>query len=340
MGDYRDSSKKLEELPRRIYTQARTYMGGVTYTKAIELFSLITDYEDADQLRIECIYLEAINAYGNPEKIDTSMGLFKSLPDGYKDSGLYMEMLAAIELYNSDNWLEALHTVDSVIMSTNTKADPDWYSYTLKTPYHMAQMLWGYWAERDQLDEDIASLPEYAYQPFSDNQYGAGNISIKHLYTKRSEMLKESISQQGLSGYYALTDHSVSPVKVTGTGLYVNCENATKNTSLLDLYGILHKYIAPCCFAAKPEDVRYVLSFSESYEFYLSYNNNTKGYSTTTLVTLKDVMTGEILFQGKYVAKPPGTAPLRNIDEYGKYDFTDAMKNDILPVLSSLLIVY
>jgi hypothetical protein len=92
-------------------------------------------------------------------------------------------------------------------------------------------------------------------------------------------------------------------------------------------------------FAQTPQEVRYVLSFEESHKFFATYNNNTKGYSTTVRAELRDWATGEVLLSKEYTTNPPQSVSVNvGSDTYAGVRYFE-IRNDFKPVLETLFLI-
>jgi hypothetical protein len=139
-----------------------------------------------------------------------------------------------------------------------------------------------------------------------------------------------------LAEYYKSTDTSVSPVELTGEKLFIVTGGAPRNTSW---YQKILRAVPPFFLAEKPQEIRYVLNFSESYSKYGTYTDGTAGYSISTQVTIKDTSDGSILFSKTYTELPPENTTLLG-DVYGVRDFTEDLHADILPELEKIFPIY
>lgn len=323
------------------------------------------------------IYQQALERI---EEMDlyTALTLFEQLPDDYEDANVYIMGLSGIKKYEDKAWLEASNYFSALIDAIDIRY-PRWtinspmnppYEESLVIPifriiynvplsdsevensrfvdyisyydyYELLQRaLYQYYYEQTLNGNDIARLEYYPYK-LEHNRPG----SISLLYTKIRTSIEESLDEQGLNEYYNLTDSSISPVEVSGDKLYITYEGDKGEVieNLFSLMDIRDKHIAPCCLALEPESIRYVLKFQESYTFAFSYSNNTKGYTSIISATIKDVVTGEILYSFEASVDPPRMVEGQraNSDTYGRFGdgFNEAIGNDLLVSLENLGII-
>ena len=198
------------------------------------------------------------------------------------------------------------------------------------------ESLFRFYEEQTQLGYDIAELPEYPFKRVSAKEIDFLDI----LYNRRMEKLTENIKEFKLENYYAKTDNSVSPVEVTGTGIYVNTTKAreTRRNCLKII-----SFFPPSCLADAPENVRYVLIFTEEYSYYGTYTDGTEGYVTTINAVLKDTATGKIIYRNRFTSNPPDSVYIQfNPDNvYGNWDrIGNDFIPDILPALEKIFTIY
>ena len=195
------------------------------------------------------------------------------------------------------------------------------------------ESLFRYYEEQTQLGYDIAKLPDYPYKPGSSQRE---NDLVMFVRKRRMDKLNERVKERKLEEFYTTTDASISPVEVIGTGIYVNITKAEKTgASYRDR---IIRAFPPSYLADTPENVRYVFLFTEKYSYFSTYTDGTKGYTTTTSVTLKDVATGEIIYTNQFTAKPSEsviTSKWGEGDTYGN-DCPLDFKKDILPALEKI----
>ena len=208
--------------------------------------------------------------------------------------------------------------------------------------------LFHYYNEQIRFGNDILNLSEYPYKNVYWGKSFRPKLTWDFLYNIRIDNLEKSITEQGLDEYFSKTDGSISPVDINSNLLYINRSNSPANTEYRQgssWYKILWSYIPPFYLAEHPEEVRYVLNLSESHTYYGTYNNGSIGYSTETLVTIKDTKTGELLFSTYYSQEPlnsfevPETATI-STEIYGSSDFRKEIEDDILPVLERIIPIY
>ncbi len=155
----------------------------------------------------------------------------------------------------------------------------------------------------------------------------------------RNDMMSERIeTSPGLFEYYRKTDDSVSPVDVSGEGIYINTADAPRCT--IDyLIGVF-----PFAYATEPEDIRYIVNFSQEHSYHAMYDNGTKAYVTFTTITIKDTKTGEILLSNEHMTMPSDTITYLegqtqgyDTDEYAWFKlvgYRTEARDEIMPVLS------
>jgi hypothetical protein len=156
-----------------------------------------------------------------------------------------------------------------------------------------------------------------------------------------------SITDYGIREYYSKADSAISPVTVTGVGIYIFDETDIIQFDTFGNAGIsnhIFAFLPPSCFAESAEDVRYLINITnESYQYYGTYNDSTKGYSATALVSLKDTDTGSVLFSEYYTVTPPDSMSVfgnNSSDTYATVGFGyihEKLILDIKPILETLL---
>ena len=334
----------VAEPERSAYETALLLMGEGNYEQAIIVFSELGEHEDA-QAKIEvCTYKQALLVYNNMD-FESALALLMTLPDGYEDTKLYIDSISAIDDLVSENWLEAaekfglLHIQkDEFAYNHNSLMNPlaqevrDRFGiqYELQTTqfYGLQDVcILLYYEEQMRLQNDITQLSEYPYDP---SKFAFQST----LCDRRIQKLKASIDEQGLREYYNNSNNSVSPVNVTGNGLYTYF-NSPQNMHHIAKTYMEHQKIAPWCLADSPEDVRYVLTVIDTYSYFGTYDNGTKGYSTSTQLTLRDTFTGEYLFYQAYRSDPPRTTARTDKDTYGSISLSDIIMEEILPILAA-----
>lgn len=301
------------------------------------------EYED-DQKTIEInIFKEALSAY-NDLDFESALALLRTLPDGYEDTGLYIESISAVNDLMSGKWLEAAEKFtllnnrrDEITSGYNSLMHPltqmmiDNFGalpgISINEFHGLSDLcILFYYEENMQLGNDITQLAEYPYDPSS--------ITFENVICdRRIQRLKASLREQGLYEYFSSGGAFISPVDVTGNGIYIIIDPTQIMHHISRIY-LEHEKIAPWCLADKPEEVRFVLAVIDTFSYFGTYDNGTKGYSTETHVTLTDVVTGEYLFNNYYRADPPTTTARTERDNYGMINLTAAIKEEILPILA------
>jgi len=198
------------------------------------------------------------------------------------------------------------------------------------------ESLFRYYEEQTQLGYDITKLSEYPYKSVSAKAIDF----LKILYKRRIDKLNERIEERKLEEFYTRTDASISPVKVIGIGIYINITKAKKTG---ERCRDIVRYFPPSYLADTPENVRYVLLFTEKYSYFGTYTDGTKGYVITIRVTLKNVATGKIIYTNQFTENPPDSAyiPLNPEDIYGGNNrWFSNFVDDISPTLKNIFALY
>ena len=371
LGDYKDSFSRAERIKPELYKQAVTG-GITTQSdvEALELLGDYEDalvlLEEAktrlaenEIMRLEQAknrekYEEAIEYY-SAGLIDDALESFSLLPETYQDAENYIKTISAIMDYRSGNWIQAAQKFDELNQLIPVSGRDYWkyispvlelfFGVEGETNYAelLGFSLYAYYSEQNRLKNDITLLPDFPYLPYlasfgqvlidpSEFGFNSGSIIITRWSDLRHNKLVKEIEERGLEYYYRRTDASVSPVEVTGTGIYFY-----KNNNSLPLYG-LKDMVDPFDYAETPEDVRYIIHVSSDTHETGKYENGQSAYTTTAEIIVKDTVTGEILFSESYIGAPPfmltsNNSPIGRIDE-------QVVLSDILPVLKLLVTVY
>ena len=200
-----------------------------------------------------------------------------------------------------------------------------------------------YYTEQVLLGNDITLLSEYPYdrrryyyggyyeEDGSFNDTDSKMVRMwSSLYGHCQTMVERSIIEQNLSEYYFKTDNSISPISVTGRGLYMNIIKSDNS----ETRGL--KVIPPFYFAEKLEDIRYVLTIEETYNYVGFYRGIGGAFSTKATITLKDMVTGKICFTHEYKAESPGAidAGSREGAVYGLLDLSEPIETKVLLILN------
>ena len=372
LGNFKDSFARAERIKRDVYKEAVSY--GITQ-KAVDILELLGDYEDAlvlveeiktelaendmmrlEQEKIKVKYEEAIEYY-SAGLIDDALESFNSLPETYQNVDNYIKTISAIMDYRSGNWIQAAQKFDELnqLMPISGREYREYISPVLEsfisidyeTNYAelLGYALHAYYSEQNRLGNDITLLPDFPYLPHSERGglfidptelgFETDFILIESWSDLRQSRLEKAIEERGFEDYYRRTDASLSPVEVTGTGIYIY---QNKNSpSHFYPYGLSYR-VDPFSFAETPEDVRYIIHVStDSYETG-KYSNGLSAYTTTAEIVIKDTVTGEILFSESYHAAPPVTLTV-NDSPYGRIN-EQVVVSDICTALEQLVTVY
>jgi len=126
---------------------------------------------------------------------------------------------------------------------------------------------------------------------------------------------------------------NTSTIQIKGAGIYFDMSNAPYITGYTSVNRIF-----PFAYACVPEDIRYVITFSQSFSLFGRYDNNTDAYSTITTVTIEDRLTYEVIFRNEYRSDPPSRVTSSNFVPYDTYAYIGykTVEPDIMIVLSEL----
>lgn len=344
LGDYKDSAELLLLIEYR--TAVTQYHNG-NFDKAMESFEGVpSGYQDRD------IYVETINAlvdYQAEAWLDAArkfdllyQQLTAILTNDRNDfeerfvsytSNIITPLLGKLGFHgnNNTNWLyhlSSLQYVSAPVWSTSSKDKVE--SIHLLYKDLTFDCLYHYWNEQYMLGNDITALSNFPFNP-DHKDFIIEKEYIDEWRDRRRKEVEKLIQEQHLWAYIR-ADSSISPVAVTGIGLYIS--NIVEPKWILNIYRWMPESQL-FLFADRPENARYSLMTITSHSLYGTYDNGTKGYSTTVEVLIKDVSTGGMLFRNSYTADPPHTAPRTNTDTYAEYDFSRALE-DTFSVLEQL----
>jgi len=350
LGSYKDAPSRIKEVQNEVaYKDAESLFKQKKYGQAIESFAKLGNYKDAAERVAEVqdeIVKEALAAFKKGD-FEASKNLFKMLPDKFECKNMCIDAVSAVTDYKARSWVKASQMFYSLgqrhgkLGNKDAKKLMDDMFALAKTniginsAYNFdglyVECLYNYY-------DDEAKLGKYILKS---SGYPAA-VDLNTWRNRRIDSFRDSMEARGLADYYDKTDRSVVPAKVSGRGIYINNKNSPRNDSWYDR---VKGRINPFSLADSAESALYVLNFTESYSYYGRYDIGASAYELTLYVTLKNVATGEIVFQKTYSATPAWTITRysNNIyDEYAKYYFyDDEIKADILPALSRAgIIVY
>jgi|GEM_PF-2255606 len=328
--DY-DNEEIIKSVNEALINKALSYIDENLYEKAVDILEKISTAEKAAELlELYNKYNQAVIEFNKVEEkqYDSVYLLFTVLGD-FSDSKNYVIYIEADRDAKAERYGEAAEKYFSVWDFLDSKDLFGEYAYL----YYDAQYKLG--------NHDLYSLSLMPLNAKIENYFGKNWRNI------RVENLKKIIENtENLANYYNRNDILYNPVTTTGTGIYIN-ESFNK-------YGvdILSQKIIedmPIFFLSdSPENIRYIVNFTGYAEIYGIYGVNgtadgTFAYKTTTTVTIKDIVTSQIVFTKSYTAEPP-TETTQSGDVYGMYDYLtkldesgkSAYERDILPVLLKL----
>jgi len=261
------------------------------------------------------------------------------------DADLLHDFINAVIIYNRGNTFEALELAMTCIekagylgkirdltekhlFSDLLKGDSGWYysEYTARMDVYagfhgeppletsvpglnFAKELISYWEAQVDAGINPAKIEK---MPATIDWISIACDSTSHISLVRSRTgsMNRAITSQGLQSFYISTGSGSSPVEVTGFGIYVN--RPANDSSDISFGFSLHSYINnPFFLADKPENARYLLLFTVSHSFHASWVYTSGGdfagnsYHTTVTVTLKDNVTGRILYSGRETTRVP-----------------------------------
>lgn len=203
--------------------------------------------------------------------------------------------------------------------------------------------LYRYYEHQLSLGNDILTLAEYPFDYDVLPWYGSVIAKPWKEYYHNATAVEEAIAARGLADFYAAMDDSTSPVEVTASKLYINGANSFQRSNW---YEGIQLAVPPFYLAATPEEIRYVFNVSHDTAGTVAgwYNretgNKVASYdSLYTLVTLKDVTTGELLFVQEYTNAPKinyGNEAFTG-SKTGQFKLTDEIREEILSAIGQVV---
>jgi len=315
------------------------------FDNTLRLFqSLPEHYNDSD------LYINMISAikYFNANEWLEATQMFESVNNEVKETWSNSSIKSVAEVLLKDRLLLPVYNAfdigirdkpDKIFKFVNANNLNDIKIYDEKTGNKFLQNIfkeccYRYYEEQSNKGIDISKLQKYPYKPekkISDVPPETGK-----LYDNRIQKLEASIKEKGLTDYYSKADRSISPVKVTGKGIYINVEDDMGKDEI--------KYkIPPCYIADSPESVRYVYCHYTTSSYYGRYTDGTSGYTRYYHFVLKNAASGQILFEKSFSFNPPYSTSQRG-DVYGSWsktdDFLTSLNRDILPAIKRVVPLY
>jgi hypothetical protein len=163
-------------------------------------------------------------------------------------------------------------------------------------------------------------------------------------YWQCSGIMGENITPE-LEAYYAKTSSGKAPIEITGNELYI-APFTDYNFNTRKLTNKLFTSGSPfnLRYASKPEEARYLITFSAATSYYGTYSYpgttaTTKGYSVTVTVCLKDCKTGTVLHTKNISVNPPFQINVSSIPAtyYASVSWDDADVDKLISVLKTTL---
>lgn len=333
-GDYEDSREYLSDCFKSI----------------IDLSSSITNDE---------IYETAKSAYRNG-CFNEAAALFQMLPEGYDAQvAHYRAASSAFANFTNGNYDTAAQDIlffseivsydypdefanDSRSAFRYIEDTPDYLSYQGASRPHVEphfhdfyyNCIVAYFNRVIERGDRLAGLSSFPAQSGS-----RLNSNWDKFYLERVAEVEAKIEQLGIWDYYIKTDNTTSPVDVTGVGLYVAVSDASgrhrgdpdfSRSPGSPIYELMN--VIPASYLARaPEEIRYIVAVTDvSHTFYGTYRSggtSISGFSTNALVTVKDTVTGTILYSGRISGNPPYTTTSTN-DVYASVSFSNPRSDD------------
>jgi len=325
ISGYSDSDEMFELCNKNIkYNQAISDMNSKKYAEAVAIFKEIAGFKDSDEKLDLCNknikYDQALSDF-NAKKLDLAYTAFNELGN-FQDSKDYAAYINAGIEAKAKKYGEAAIKYKSIPNFLDSKFLYLEYLYL----YYNEQYELGHkdLTKLALLPYDKTEINDFAYNLKNENydvfydKYGYWGTMTDTWRNMRINKLKEDIEKiSGLTEYFTRTDTSAL-TNVTGSCIYVNDSWAEYGT-----YNLANRIIddVPLFFLAdSPGKVRYVINFKGYSTYYGTYTDGTYGYETTVIITIKDTVTGKILFSKSYTAYPPHWTTQWG-DVYGYHDF-------------------
>ena len=344
LGDFSDAQDRADEAKeakrKQRYDEAAALKGTGEYEQAITIFAELGDYMDSAAMVLSCENLvEEIKNYDNARTVFASGSyeyaseLFQTLPQGYENTRSYISAMAAIEVFNAEEWLDAVKAFD-LLMETPAPQDEARFFQTFDAEEYYYKSLCEYYDEHAKLGEDITQLSEYPYpQPvFTPSR-------LKELRDQRIKRIEDWIWDQQVGAYYHNSPEyrdGKCPVEVIGYGLYMYDLNYRGGTALLNITGEILNKTNPFYIAETPESARYILNISERFDEVGYYTNAGTAWKTYSNVTITDAITDQVLSKWTFSAEPPQTISHYG-DGYGIPNYSEIIQSYILPELENLI---
>ncbi len=205
------------------------------------------------------------------------------------------------------------------------------YNWTGSVPVRFCEDLFGeclyyYYDGMIQQGADLNGLKDFPLdQEAAETDPTTWNNRTNMWRRFRSRKVTDAISPDSV----ALLFESGNP-NTAAYGLYIMSKDVTVHELTISN---LSFDMSPFDYADKPEDIRYIVKFTEYVGFYGTYDDGTSGYTTYISVTLKDIVDGKTLFEELYSVDPPKKAPRNGLDSYGKFTGDEAFTDDLKQVL-------
>ena len=358
LAGYRDSGDYVAWI---VYSEANKLMPTDSEGAIDMFFSLIGYDEELTELINDILYDKALS-YMQSEIYEKALPVFEKLD--YKESAAlsllcgkyisYNSAVAAFERGETDfayeKFVELGDFIDSIPYTLYIEAKKEAGAQN----YGEAAEL--YLRIRDYFDS--AELYEECIYLYYDGQFQLGNRDLSTLpllpltggeneawRTKRLEGINKAIdNSEELRNFVAQIDPETTLVGVTGVGIYIN--DRMNSYYVKDLTDKIIADLPVFFLADSPGKLSYVVNFPGSSEYFGTYDDGTLGYETTITMTIKDTVSGEVVFSKNYTAYPPHEVyypESQKRDVYAVYDFfeedesgTSAYEREIWPALREL----
>ena len=264
----------------------------------------------------------------------SSRELFERLPK----AAFYLDYISAYEAYIAGEWLAAADILKGLI--DNGRRNFEQLSDTIKSrlsserpasPYEDITQLYSadsialglyndcvnYYAEEEfQVSQGLFKLKNQTMKYYPLNLFEPEHNRYEWYDARNDALQAKVISSDQYTEYTAAYD-SAGLSSAKGDKFFINY--ILQNPK--DAY---HYSVPPFFIAEELDEIRYVLTYIENYEHAFDYNNGTVGYAAKTIVRLKDIAKGKVLFSKEYKNMPPTSVGYSG--QHG--ESLNAVKND------------
>jgi len=345
-----------------LYDKATKLYASGQYEAAAEIFESLGDYQSSRYMLSSAhfytcinqkIYTDAVAAF-EKRNFDEALVFFETMPEDFGLKNLVIGMISAYKNCETGKWLDAAFEFEQLYdqekqFKNKKTIDIDWLltpAQGLIIPLDVELDSWfsgcgyrkmdrlrydcfyQYYKEQYRQGDNLFTLSEYPLEKWP------METTVNYRWNEYLEIsLNKIIRQQGVEDYYTKTDMLVSSVNITGNGVLLKMElGQIENIGSKDI----RKTIPPFYLAETLEDTRYILFIEATHEYdgTYSFDNRVttgKAYKTTTIVTLKDVLSNEIVFEDSSTKNPPKTIT-KGDDGYGDID-SELIKSALAKVI-------